>query len=69
MANKEVISRHTSWICTQCNITGGQKNNQTSQSAELHADQEGHRVIMSGMAVYDIKPGSFERDDPFDPRT
>jgi hypothetical protein len=69
MAVKQTIARHVSWVCTNCTLESGQKNIQTSQSAELHADESGHRVLMVGMITYDVRPGRIETDDPFDPRT
>jgi hypothetical protein len=69
MAIRQVLTRHTSWMCRNCEENSGQKNNQTTQSAEQHADEKGHSVVLSGMITYVIAPGKIENDDPFSSRT
>lgn len=74
MAVKGILTRSVTWICKDCadtNVSTATKasTNQTTMTAERHADERGHRVVAIGQIVYAIGPGATETEDPFAPRT
>ena len=68
MALRKITDRRVVWRCAACGV-GGNKQIETTESAERHADETGHTVYVSGMLAYVIGPGTVADEDPFASQT